>query len=243
MIATCVVEGCANKQLARKMCSKHWQRWRNHGDPSILEKTPLPDKCDVIGCDRKPHSRWDGKSVCNMHWQRLYYNGTEDERKTAFASWSMCCVNGCDKPSRSPGNGVMCEMHYARTRRTGNTEIIKQQKQRAPHSFGYITMTDRDHPLASKGGYLYTHRKLLFDRIGWGKHTCHWCGCVVEWMPGEKTKKGAIVVDHLNGNKKDNNDYNLVPSCHQCNATRGLFQKWVREHGEDAASLMTKIKQ
>ena len=90
------------------------------------------------------------------------------------------------------------------------------------HSDGYIiSVRDNKHPMATKGGFLYEHRKVLFDEIGWGPHKCFWCGAEIEWMPGERTKKGALVVEHFNGNKSDNNIKNLIPSCHRCNSRLG----------------------
>ena len=32
-IIYCSVEGCDRKQIARELCTKHYQRWKKHGDP------------------------------------------------------------------------------------------------------------------------------------------------------------------------------------------------------------------
>jgi 5-methylcytosine-specific restriction endonuclease McrA len=32
----CSVDGCENVAIARGLCSMHWQRWRQHGDPLIV---------------------------------------------------------------------------------------------------------------------------------------------------------------------------------------------------------------
>ena len=37
------------------------------------------------------------------------------------------------------------------------------------------------HPLAQADGQAYTHRIVLFEKIGPGVHACHWCGREVEW--------------------------------------------------------------
>lgn len=34
--ATCSVDGCVSKPLARSWCGKHYDRWRRHGDPSVV---------------------------------------------------------------------------------------------------------------------------------------------------------------------------------------------------------------
>jgi len=87
--------------------------------------------------------------------------------------------------------------------------IQKYQYVRLPH-----------HPLANKNGCVIEHRLVLYQKIGPGKHHCHWCNALVKWMPGKKTSFGALVVDHLDGSGRNNNPNNLVPSCHGCNANR-----------------------
>jgi len=39
----CTIEGCERPQVARSWCGRHYQRWRNHGDPLF---TKLPMKVD-----------------------------------------------------------------------------------------------------------------------------------------------------------------------------------------------------
>lgn len=36
----CSIEGCDKQVLSRGLCSKHYQRWRSHGDPSIMLRKP-----------------------------------------------------------------------------------------------------------------------------------------------------------------------------------------------------------
>ena len=235
----CSVEGCTNKVVARGWCKIHWQKWRRYGDPNFVTRKPLPPKCEVPGCSRKPHARWNGQALCGLHYLRVWSYGSVEKREQVLKEWAVCCVDGCDKPARSPGDGSMCEMHYYRKRRTGTTDIIPKNKECNNHSSGYIlSYRNVDHPVATRGGYLYEHRRILFDEIGWGPHKCFWCGRKIDWMPGERNKKGSLVVDHFNGNKADNTIKNLLASCHRCNCLRGLFQRWVSEHGKDAMRLV-----
>ena len=111
-----------------------------------------------------------------------------------------------------------------------STACAAQAKQRPP-VMGiktYRHVSAHDHPLADKDGRVGTHRFALYERIGDGPHGCHWCGVLVNWMPGKRTARGALVVDHLNGERQDNRPENLVPSCHGCNANR-TRTNWIRD--------------
>lgn len=38
--AFCSIEGCGRPTKAHGWCSRHYRRWRRHGDPSVCKKTP-----------------------------------------------------------------------------------------------------------------------------------------------------------------------------------------------------------
>lgn len=42
----------------------------------------------------------------------------------------------------------------------------------------------------------------------------------MRWRIGVGPVAGALVADHVNGNKHDNSIANLVPACQSCNGTR-----------------------
>jgi hypothetical protein len=74
-----------------------------------------------------------------------------------------------------------------------------------------------DHPLAASSGQIYKQRYDLYERIGPGKHPCHWCGRLLEWRTGEDARKaGAITVARLDP-ARGSEPSNLVPSCLSCN--------------------------
>jgi len=70
---------------------------------------------------------------------------------------------------------------------------------------------------------------------------CYWCGAIIDWFPGGKTSAGALIVDHLNEKRDDNRLENLVPSCHRCNALRGLAKRWIMDHKEDVLKLIEGV--
>jgi len=85
------------------------------------------------------------------------------------------------------------------------------------------------HPLATKNGYVAEARMVLFDKVGFGPHPCHWCKKVVDWkvIKGAGTQSDCIVVDHFNNNWRNNAPSNLVVSCQGCNGSR---QRAVRDN-------------
>jgi hypothetical protein len=89
----------------------------------------------------------------------------------------------------------------------------------------YHVVRSIGHPLADASGLVGEHRYLLYNAIGAGPHACHWCSAKVEWMPGARTRKGALVVDHVDGNSANNAAPNLVASCVSCNTWRQRADK------------------
>jgi hypothetical protein len=59
-VRVCSIDECENNAIARGWCSKHWVRWRNHGDPVGLKTNSAPsdwerfwakvDKENADGC-------------------------------------------------------------------------------------------------------------------------------------------------------------------------------------------------
>ncbi|MFB8182631.1 HNH endonuclease signature motif containing protein [Streptomyces sp. NPDC055966] len=68
-MAMCTVNDCEEPVTGHGFCSKHYQRWRSHGDPSIVLKPygrRLKPTCNVEGCDRTTVAR----GMCGKHYQR-----------------------------------------------------------------------------------------------------------------------------------------------------------------------------
>lgn len=162
--------------------------------------------------------------------RRLCSDACRTRRRHANAKTKpLCVVEGC-KNNRGYSDGT-CNSCYYRLRRTGTLEK-RAWKYRSLRQSGYVSISDKTHELSGSSGLLYEHRKVLFDAIGRGPHSCHWCGCQVEWRK-RSLSQGTLVPDHLDGNKSNNALSNLVPACNKCNGTRGLFMAWVRKHRDD----------
>lgn len=146
--------------------------------------------------------------------------------------WAICKVDGCGEISRSRWS-MLCNKHYFRGRRTGSTADRERQPP-SPTNHGYMAQNWKAHPASSKGGMLYEHRKVFYETFGPDGHSCFWCQVPLEWGGGGT---GKLHVDHLNGEKSDNQSSNLVPSCHRCNVNRGLFMSWFAQHKDDPVIL------
>lgn len=224
----CTLEDCFRPELSNGLCSAHYQRQRKYNRLHLVVHR-LPPKCEVDGCDTKPRDRHGGIAMCSKHSTRFRKHGTTDliDRK-ALKDKGKCTADGCNGTARSSRSNY-CEMHYYRLRRTG----VLKGRVPVPARLtidGYMARNCKGHPVAAKGGVLYQHREVLWNAIGDGIHQCFWCGQDVEWMVKGKRK---LVVDHLDGNKANNDLPNLKQSCHLCNSNRGLFQNWVMKHRDD----------
>lgn len=69
--ATCSIEGCERRKVARGWCATHYGRWRRHGDPGANDIQPRRTGCQVEGCDRKHF----GRGYCQTHRYRWAENG------------------------------------------------------------------------------------------------------------------------------------------------------------------------
>lgn len=83
----------------------------------------------------------------------------------------------------------------------------------------------QSHPLRPEGGSIAEHRLALYEKIGPGPHSCHWCGKQISWgIP--PSADGCIDTDHLDNDRRNNDPANLVPSCHRCNIIRTHDQRF-----------------
>lgn len=90
-----------------------------------------------------------------------------------------------------------------------------------PAGTSYTKVYLPGHPLADERGAVGEHRVILYAKVGPDEHPCHWCGRTLRWLPtGQALRRGSLQVDHLDGNPRNNDPMNLVPSCTGCNTGR-----------------------
>lgn len=172
--------------------------------------------CAVPGCGRTKARKASGMMVCSMHGQRHAKHGSFDlpaRQPRPPVVHKDCSVDGCGEKANRVSYGL-CEKHYMRVRRHGDTDLMTRRKDGGLiHSGGYILKHAPDHPLAGNCSRVYAHRIAYYDAHGAGPFDCHHCGKVVDWS--------FMHIDHLDDDPTNNDLANLVASCPVCNQARG----------------------
>ena len=121
---------------------------------------------------------------------------------------------------RSPSKCEICGREFMPTRAAMGARfcspVCRGQARRKPSS--ELVHKYRKTNINGRGEFI--HRLVFLEAHGVGPHQCHWCKSAVTMTRGARTRRGALVVDHLDGNGLNNTPENLVPSCHACNVRR-----------------------
>jgi len=141
----------------------------------------------------------------------------------------LCSVEECERTclARRRGDRVsyysMCAGHRTRWYKHGDPMTGRPLRPQRARGEGWITPAGYfryylpGHPTADVHDRVFHHRVVLYDALGPGAHPCHWCGNPVAW---ETPHPGGLEVDHLDGDKTNNDLTNLVPTCHADNIRR-----------------------
>lgn len=162
--------------------------------------------CTIPGRE-KLRARANG--LCQMHNWRLQVHGDPNYVPYPLRS---CVVPGCERKHKGHG---YCQRHLSRWKK--GIPLDAPGKQPAVHR--YRAVKRPDHPLAMKNGRVFVHRMVLHDTTGGARMPCFWCGRPLEWLR-PKLHPGALVVDHRDHDRHNNDPANLLPSCNFCNAGR-----------------------
>jgi hypothetical protein len=138
----------------------------------------------------------------------------------------LCSVPGCEIASRSR-SAELCEMHYARLRRTGSVEGVGRHDEtsRRVLTNGYISVLRIGHPLTGANGWMTEHRQVAYDDRNGVLTSCEWCRVPLsDWA--------EVQIDHIDGDRANNAPSNLLVSCASCNTGRHVLhygvEGWVR---------------
>lgn len=198
MAKICSIEGCGRAHYAKGFCSLHYERFLKYGDPLFVQKKRPPNFKDVIcsieGCCTPIFS----KGLCRSHYDKLKKYG--DVAATGFAfvprfvdgEAIKCRVDGCDKDVQAKG---MCSAHYRRTKLYGDPNadaplLTKNERRRHIGKTGYVYLSWKGHPVASKNGNVLEHRLVMYEKLG------------RDLLSGEN-------IHHINGKRADNRPENL----------------------------------
>lgn len=151
------------------------------------------------------------------------------------ATPQTCRVDGCAKTAMYKSDRL-CQMHYHRIRKHGDTELHrKQARSRYECDRGYQYIYAPNHPLTPEGQfYLAEHRKVLYEAIGPGTMSCEICGASLTWR--------TCQADHIDENPRNNKRENLRPLCRRCNVWRSMPPAAQRIKGALALTFQGETK-
>ena len=201
--------------MAKGLCRAHYQQMWMHGETTMIkDAVDTSTGCTIDSCDRDYMAR----GLCQAHYAQVLKHGEiiNEDIKVVTPIY-VCTAEGCEEEHHAQG---FCNTHYRRFLKYGRVDLKRRSYNLTDKSSsaGYRLLSKVGHPIADKAGRISEHRLILYDKIGPGKHKCHWCPTIISWE--DKT----LTCDHLDFNRKNNDPSNLEPSCLSCNSGRTLFK-------------------
>lgn len=210
------------------MCSKHYERWRKHGDP-LSTKTDVASglTCSVDGCDDSVKS----KKMCSKHYRRNKLHGDPNHLVRYLKT---CTVGGCSKAHRSKG---YCGKHYARWLKHGDPNVVlnRQDMDEADRFWERVIeseIPEEDHSLGpcwiieKAGSNGYSSFRPTGTRMSVSGHKYAY-ELMVSEVPDD------LELDHLCRVRNCVNPYHLDPVTHQVNIQRS--HDYRSAHQDEAA--------
>lgn len=124
-----------------------------------------------------------------------------------------CKIDGCGRECRYIAQQV-CQKHYFRMMRYGTYDLTKAGKGKVftKNAKGYVMVKSPSHPLVMANGYIYEHRKVIYEKYGEYLPPCELCGKAVDWH--------SVHIDHKDEVVSNNDENNLRVLCNACNVMR-----------------------
>lgn len=123
------------KYRGLKLCAKHYQRIKAHGDLHTHERTR--QECCVPGCFETVKAY----GYCVKHWRRMEKHGTVDPGKWTREHPAICVVPGCGGLHHAMG---LCKVHADHEHKHGHPiwKTLDRQKVHNDRPWREPTVTD-----------------------------------------------------------------------------------------------------
>lgn len=170
---TCTIDGCDNRSVARGWCSKHYYRWKRHGDPNVVSakgnstESRFWAKVDVghpLGC-------WGWTAAKDKGYGRFRIGSQTDGTRTMVAAhrWSyeqlideipdgMTLDHLCRNPPCVNPDHLEVVSQAENTRRGVASDLLARRKAQQTHC---------------AQGHRYDEENTYVDPRGWRK--CRAC--------------------------------------------------------------------
>ncbi|WP_328545475.1 HNH endonuclease [Streptomyces europaeiscabiei] len=185
----CQIDDCEAAARKRGWCPKHYQRWRQHGDPSIvLSPAKAAGSCAVHACERPLYA----KGMCHFHRRRLL-SGTKLDKPLKPLRAGACSVRDCERLGDYRG---LCKLHRQRADYAENPAPYKAKTAQRRYN--------------AKRGMSTADRRISSDyREAIASDLCGYCG----------GRTPTMHVDHVFPLSKGGTDHwwNLLQTCSTCN--------------------------
>jgi len=119
----CSITECGRDVYARKICKRHYDKWRKYGNPLVNMR--LRGLCSVDACDGMHYSL----GYCEVHYNRVRDTGRVDLRTTEEFFWAKVSKDGpvpASRPELGPcweWSGTRTPNGYGQLRREGRARL------------------------------------------------------------------------------------------------------------------------
>ena len=164
---TCSIDACESRHYSKGFCTKHYQRFRLHGDPYREPKRLPATPCVIDGCEKPALTL--NRTLCTTHYNRAKSGRVLDAPvRLARPSRGTCQVDACGREDCGPQG--YCSMHKSRVDRHGDPNAVIHQRDRNNKWENHVRWT------GDSATYNAVHQRLRITRGIAKAHECVDCG-------------------------------------------------------------------
>ena len=107
---TCSIDGCDGGVDARGWCSKHWKRWRNHGDPLATHQPRGANPWACVDQSGGPDSCWPWTFTTDREGYGVFKSGRRHHRAARWVLQQKLGrpLRGTEKTRHTCDNKICC---------------------------------------------------------------------------------------------------------------------------------------